>query len=337
MKMVAVIGLIAAISLAPAAMAQVTLHDIRAVKDVAAVDIAKIASADKTWDIISVRPTIGSGEAQLMNAFIDADTGEIVTRGPVSISIVYWGDWKLLHRFAKEEPENSSGRFRWAQGVHEERRRSWVERSYPSYDPFTEGGVVLVNPSAQDQVTTPWHAVHLLLEDTATELVEAIDGSKAASQDTILDEEQRWNQLFTQLSNNMFVASGRLKYELQKGLKDGETDVVEIAKEGRGWSLAVSAAVIADEEALEAAKRTELLLKLANAAPAEQRQYVFVGLVASEFPRPEILPILIQDSSSDLIVNEQNVESLPERVQQWYRSIVAGNTSNASAAETVGE
>lgn len=313
MNTVVLAGVVAAIVSASASLAQPSLPEIRAVGDIARVDIPDLASGSSHWAIIRLQASEGSGKAHLTNAYVDGDTGQLVATGPTTIATDYSGEWQLVHAFSNEGWEVvRGGRYHWRLSDREEMIRAYTASRL--YDPFVKGGTVLIRPMVRDgALDAPRSATFLLTEDSRPELIEAV---RLWKEGAVGKKEGEWDRLRSELPDNLFVLAGVLKEQLEDAELD-EDEVVRTVESRRGQVLAVCAAVIANASEHDAERRVKLLLALARAVPTDQRQQILMGIIGADISGAKCLPALLQSPAKDLLINEGCVGNLPDFVQLW--------------------
>jgi hypothetical protein len=157
------------------------LHDVRAVIDVADVDLTAVRSDPaEYWAVLAISPQPHSGSATLRDAVIDGGTGRVVGLAEPDASwfepvLIREGEWRVVTALSSGTPV-SSGSYSWAEPqrlLTRDRLRADI------YDPFSLPATVLCR---LEPVPAPisFHEVSVLPVGWANAVAEAVSGAIAA-------------------------------------------------------------------------------------------------------------------------------------------------------------
>lgn len=331
-----IIGIAASFFLAHTALCQGSTYDVRATSDIAKIDIAKIADETKKWGVVRLDPHTSSGAQTTIDYKIDSETGKIVVKQEWPEAMLdYRGRWKLLHSF-KENQTVDAGQYHW-QNPNADYEEYREDPRIHLYDPFVgDGGKLLVSPmGGSDPILKIWDNVLLLFENSDVDLIESVNVWRDISDDGKLSEKERWDHIYKKLPDNIYVLVGRLQYILENIHKYKDTDVVNITVSDDKRIFSIAAAVISNANHLTAIKRSKLLIKLGEQASLDQRYDILFGILSVDIKnsKPEICSTLIPSPSGNTLINQVNIDKLPDILRAYLQNYMEARESVIKSRE----
>jgi hypothetical protein len=151
------------------------LHDVRAVADAVDVDLARIgADPAEVWVVLETTPALGSGSASVRDAWLDAETGEVVLpEGDTAANaiVIREGKWRVISVLSGTPPA-SSGLYSWTEP---RRHRTRGLPREDLYDPFASATRVLCRVEASGGAGVSFHDVSVLPEGWDNHVADAIN------------------------------------------------------------------------------------------------------------------------------------------------------------------
>lgn len=289
----------------------------RQVVDTSHINVPTLASDGMEADVVRVVPSTSSGKGSQF-ILVDND-GRANYVHMENVRRHYSGKFVLITRIGGELPVFRNGHYEWEseQKFFKASPNGSADRLY---NPFVNGGVVLVQPAVKERhVAKQFSTEKLLFPERVNELEDAVVEWKLLANDEGANVEDIWKRIYKQMPSNLCTITGMLSLKLNEELLQVE-DIVKHVMGRKNEILAVCCALIARADDLSADARVEILLTLIDAVAEEQRRNVLVGLLASERGRRECMDLVKRSDARGVLFNERNVNSLPEVVQVWLRT-----------------
>jgi hypothetical protein len=263
--------------------------EVRAVHDAARVPFdAIVDSPSPPWIVMQVTPAANSGSVVAEGAYINIDTGKLVTEPGARFPIVESGKWKLVA--ALSPMAETSGEYRWEVSEPFTRR---VEID-GLYSPFARGGLVLCRYRAERQDSGRFSPVYVLPSDWEPFVKPALEEYRSKRGSFRLEEEGQQADLERLLKHeNPLLAVVALRTLVERGRISGPAlqDVLVQSRDLRQASLVYAALTGASEHDASTVDQA-----VAGAIGAAQRAVglkgLALGVLASTFapaPAPEAL------------------------------------------------
>jgi hypothetical protein len=187
----------------------IMLHDARSVHDSSSLRFKVFEiNGVSSWVLAVVTPSSRSGSATVLGAYINGDTGELITPPNADTAVVKEGTLKVVAA-APQAKQLIRNQYSWTESLAQ-RKRALVPEDY--YSPFSHGGTILCRPESSPNSLARFGPVHLLFSDWDKYVAPAF--SVAERQPTLFEEAKRGDasqleQLLTQDNKLLAVLAFR--------------------------------------------------------------------------------------------------------------------------------